>query len=316
MSHGSVSALAAHHGPPPPAPMVGPVGTLGDSYTDEYRFYPPDRSTARNWVEILHATRGVSFGPLSLRSRGEPRNQGFADNWARSDATSVDMVNNQLPGLAAQVAQGKVKYAAIFIGGNDFLHLLEDAAAGKIAPANLPAAVQSTTATLEVNFLTAVNTLLAANPNVKLVVFNLPDLSAIPAAQAAASTPAGQELLQGVGLAIQNYNGLIATVAANNDRVALADLAAVVKHVAASPTGTIDFGGQTINLRTPGDDYHDFFLADALHVGTVGQGIIAAEFAQAVDQKFAAPLTPVNPLEVVRYAAAIQKHATPRVRRH
>src|SRR6202007_1681292 len=58
------------------------VGALGDSYTDEYRFYPPDRSRARNWIEILAANRGIRFGPFTTKSRGSPRNQGFAFNWA------------------------------------------------------------------------------------------------------------------------------------------------------------------------------------------------------------------------------------------
>src|SRR4051794_15479821 len=53
------------------------IGVLGDSYSDEYEFYPPDRSTARNWVEILSATRGLDFGPYSTVGRGEPRNRGF-----------------------------------------------------------------------------------------------------------------------------------------------------------------------------------------------------------------------------------------------
>ena len=39
------------------AGLSGGIGVLGDSYSDEYRFYPPDRSTARNWVEILTETR-------------------------------------------------------------------------------------------------------------------------------------------------------------------------------------------------------------------------------------------------------------------
>src|SRR6516162_6803570 len=51
---------------------LGPVGAVGDSYTDEYEFYPPDRTTARNWVEILHALRRVRFGPFTTQSRGEP----------------------------------------------------------------------------------------------------------------------------------------------------------------------------------------------------------------------------------------------------
>ena len=47
----------------------GGIGVLGDSYSDEYQFYPPHRSTARNWVEILAATRGVDFGRVE---GGEP----------------------------------------------------------------------------------------------------------------------------------------------------------------------------------------------------------------------------------------------------
>jgi len=304
---------ASHHGPNPnwPVPFVGPVGTLGDSYTDEYRFYPPNRAVARNWVEILHSLRGVSFGPFTTKSRGEPRNQGFAYNWARSDATSVDMVNNQLPGLAAQVAAGKVRYAWVFIGGNDYLHLLNDAVAGTIPPADLPAAVVATTARLEADFLTAVNTLLAANPNVRLVVSTLPAISDVPLARIAATiSPQANALLQGIDQAVVQYNDVIKAVANGNSRVALADLAAVTQQAASSPTGTITFGGQTINLLVPSDDYHSFFLGDLIHVGTVGQGIIADTFALAIDQEFGSQLFPPSPQEIVSFAAAVQRHAT------
>ena len=34
------------------------IGVLGDSYSDEYEFYPPDRPTARSWVEILRGDVG------------------------------------------------------------------------------------------------------------------------------------------------------------------------------------------------------------------------------------------------------------------
>src|SRR5262249_51174168 len=127
LSHGASSiglSAVAHH--------AVTIGALGDSYTDEYRFYPPDQSRARNWVEILSATRGLDFGAFSTRSRGEPRIQGFAFNWARYDATSSDMVRNQLPGLTSQVASGRVKYAGVFIGGNDFLYFLRNVQGGVI----------------------------------------------------------------------------------------------------------------------------------------------------------------------------------------
>ena len=50
-----------------PADSPAGIGVLGDSYSDEYQFYPPDRSTARNWVEILATTRGLDFGRFEIR---------------------------------------------------------------------------------------------------------------------------------------------------------------------------------------------------------------------------------------------------------
>src|SRR5262245_54169942 len=75
--HAAAAQVAIVQAAPHRAVTLGPVGTLGDSFTDEYRFYPPDRSQARGWVEILAATRRINFGSFSLRSRGEPRDAGF-----------------------------------------------------------------------------------------------------------------------------------------------------------------------------------------------------------------------------------------------
>ena len=99
---------------------------LGDSYSDEYQFYPPHRSTARNWVEILATTRGLNFGRFSTASRGEPRNQGYEYNWARSDATTDDLIaTGQHLGVAAQVRAGEVSLVVVFIGGNDFINAMK-----------------------------------------------------------------------------------------------------------------------------------------------------------------------------------------------
>jgi hypothetical protein len=288
---------------------LGPIGAIGDSYTDEYRFYGPDRALARNWVEALHTVRGVNFGPYTVSSRGEPRNQGFAYNWARSDATSSDAVANQLPGLAAQVANGQVRYASVFIGGNDFLHLLLGAQTGQVPPAEVPAALQATTIRLIQNYETTVTTLLAANPNVRVAVWTLPDISITPAArQAAAGNPAAAALLRGVSQATGAFNSVVKSLGAD-PRVAVVDLAAVTVKAAGSPTGTLPVGGQTIDLIHPGDDYHNFFLADNLHVGTVAQGIIADTFVSAIDAKFGEQLFPITEPEIIRYAQSVQ-HAT------
>jgi hypothetical protein len=102
------------------------IGILGDSFSDEYQFYPPDRSTARNWVEILATKRGLDFGRFDAGGRGEPCNQGYAFNWARSGATTEDLIRtDQHTGLAAQVARGEVGIVVIFIGGNDFINAVK-----------------------------------------------------------------------------------------------------------------------------------------------------------------------------------------------
>src|SRR5262249_23411824 len=136
----------------------------------------------RNWVEILAATKRANFGPFTPANRGEPRNQGFAFNWARSDSTSSDMIVNQLPGLTQQVAAGKVRYVSIFTGDNDFNFFLQDAAFGQFGtdPTAILARLGQVEATAEANFDRAVNALLAANPNVKLVANTIFDVAQEP----------------------------------------------------------------------------------------------------------------------------------------
>src|SRR5436189_293509 len=83
------------------APGIDGVGVLGDSYSDEYQFYGPDRSTARNWVEQLAQDSNVSFGAFSATDPAGPRNAGFEYNFATSGATSTDMMTSgQVQGVA------------------------------------------------------------------------------------------------------------------------------------------------------------------------------------------------------------------------
>lgn len=297
-----------------PSGGIGTVGTLGDSYTDEYRFYPPDRSSARNWVEILSATHRAHFGPFTTKSRGEPRDQGFASNWARSDATSVNMLQNQLPGLTAQVARGQVRTAWIFIGGNDFLfYLRATAVANQLGTPAALAGVDSIQLSVEEAFSGAVNTLLAANPRARLVVATVPDVSLLPVVRQFAGLPGAQAVLSKISNAINGYDEFIrATAQANPSRIALADIAGASSQVfAAGPSGS--FGGTTVNLATPGDNYHDFFVADGIHVGTIGQGVIADTFIQAVDTTFGAHIPLLSPTKIVQIARYVQTPAGQRL---
>jgi hypothetical protein len=262
-------------------------------------------------VEILAATRRVSFGAFSTASQGEPRNQGFAFNWARSDATSSDMIANQVPGLAAQVAQGKVGYVSVFIGGNDFLFFLRDVQNGTIPSGQALSVLAQVEAQAAANFTTAVKTLLAASPTVRLVVFTVPDVSELPLVQVLATTPLEQSVVAAAGQAIVQYNATIQAVAAGDSRIALIDLAgqsAALVHPAGGG-GSVPFGNTTINLTTPGDDYHHFFLADGIHVGTVGQGLIANDVVTAIDTGFQGKIASLTPQQIVNFAKQAQSRS-------
>ena len=104
-----------------------------------------------------------------------------------------------------------------------------------------------------------------------------------------------------------DFNAFVKSLAAADpSRVAVADLAATIAASAAgNTTGTISFGGQTITLLSASDDYLSFFLADGIHPGTVGQGIIADLFAETIDGDFGAQLFPVTPTEIINYAAKV-----------
>lgn len=286
------------------------VGTLGDSYTDEYRFYTPDQSHARNWVEIAGSLRksSLTFGKFSTRSRGEPRDQGYALNWARDNATSTDMVQNQLPGLTAQVKSGQVKYVSIFIGGDDYLALLKAVATGATQPDQAKNALPALEKKLAANLQTAVGTLLAANSHVKIVVFTLPSISELPIVQEAVQQfPQYQGLVDATDRSIQAYNTTIMATASNNSRVAVVDLATQAAQLTSSPTGTISFGGTSINVKTPGNSYRNFFLADGIHLGTIGQGIIASDFISAINVHFHANVRGLTAQQIVSFA----KHVRP-----
>jgi phospholipase/lecithinase/hemolysin len=314
LSHGSAAAAAAHaqtHTSPHRveteliAPSVVSVGALGDSYTDEYIYYPPDRSQARSWVEILSATRGINFGPHSNKSLGLPRFAGYAYDWALTDATSSEMVQSQLPGLAGQVARGKIQYAWIFSGADDYLNLLYAVQAGTISPAAAATELPQLTTQASANIETAITTLLAASPKVKLVVATLPPVGLLPIVQLGETTPEAQALVMATDQAIGNFNDAIkASVAAAGPRVTLVDLAAATEQLAGSPS-EVEFGGITINLVTPGDSYNHFFLADGIHIGTVGQGLIASMFINAVDAAFGAHIAPLTPTQIVSYAKVV-----------
>lgn len=137
----SLSALTLLLGFSSPA-YAQTFGAIGDSLTDEYWGTSTDITqtdlAARNWVQILAEYRGLDFGAFEgdPTVRGEPRNEGFEYNWARSAATAqagvFPLLTAAMPqladanapaqaaGLVPAIASGDVDFVYVGIGTNDF----------------------------------------------------------------------------------------------------------------------------------------------------------------------------------------------------
>jgi phospholipase/lecithinase/hemolysin len=275
-------------------PPIG-IGVLGDSYSDEYRFYPPDRSRARNWVEILVEVRGLNFGRFTTEPRGEPRNQGYEFNWARSDATTSDLIaTGQHTGLAAQVARGEVSVVVIFIGGNDFIYAL----AANHPPAELDRVLARATANLQV----ALETILKASSRVCILLATLPDILELP--EFAAPLRAGK-ISPSVATAYRNaiggYNHGIRLTALRRKQVILLDLALLAQLASRPHRDTILVSGQVLDRIRPSNRPGHVFLADSRHAGTAVHAVMANLVIHTLNARLDAriePLTPRNLLDL------------------
>jgi lysophospholipase L1-like esterase len=286
------------------APWRVGVGVLGDSYSDEYQFYPPDRSQARNWVEILAEARGLDFGPLSLASRGTPRHQGYAYNWAASGATTDDLIaEGQHTGLAAQVKDGSVGLVLLFIGGNDFIQALQSDDPPRAAATALPHAVR--------NVRTAMATIRDAHPEVKVVLATVPDISELPEfAEPLQAGTLSRSHWRAVDAAICQFNQALRDMAEATPNVAVVDLYWSTRVARMLSPQHVLVGGVRVRRTGTGNDIDHMFLADRRHIGTVAQGLIARMFMETLNRRFDAGLEPLSDQEILRIASQ-SRHVNP-----
>jgi hypothetical protein len=109
-----------------------------------------------------------------------------------------------------------------------------------------------------------------------------------------------QALLDAVGQAVDAFNINLGAMVRDNPRVAVADVNDLMTHVFSLPSLKIE--GMNIDRFAPGDDPSHLFLADGIHAGTVGQGLIANRFIRAMDEKFGLKIKPFTRHEIVENA--------------
>ncbi len=280
------------------APVVG-VGVIGDSYADEYAFYPPNRASARNFVEQLAEDRALNFGAYdAVNSRPEPRNAGFAFDWARSGATSADVIaQGQHTGLAAQAAAGEVSHALVFVGGNDLI--------GALAAPGPEAALRAAVPAVASNLRAVVDTLLAAAPDLKVVVATVPPVGVLPAARGAAALGAVSDAaLVAADAAADAINEQVRAIDREHRRVAVADVTSLIRRATAKRRFRV--GPVALDRTRPSDAPDHLFLADGVHAGTVGQGLLANTFVRVLNRAFRARVKPLTNREILDNAGLLE----------
>ena len=297
-------------------PALDGIAVLGDSYSDEYQFYAPDRSTARNWVEQLDEDSNVDFGPFSSIDPPGPLNAGFANNWAVSGASSGDLIaGGQHVGAAAQAASGAVDLVTVFVGGNDFRNVFGILATQ--GPAAAQAALMATVPAAAANIHAAVATVLApdvlaSNPDLHLILTTIPNPSYLPEVRAAVqATPQIQPFVDAVDGAVQVLNQQIRAIAADaGERAAVADFAGLIDGIFGAKKFKV--GHVVINLdaiENPANDPAHFVLADRLHPGTIGQGLLANLFVETANDAFGARLKKLSPRDLLENAGLAHGNA-------
>lgn len=295
---------------PPDAPAVAVVG---DGLSAEYQAGGGELPYARGWVEQLAATGRLNFGPYSKAGLGEPRGKGFTLNWAEEGATTADVLKEQVPGLASQLATKRVPYVVVFMGTSDFAKF-----ASEEAPALLdePAGRFSTRLNevrsgAEVNLSRTINALQDANPTVRLLVATVPDPTRWPAVAAPLDARGGRgnAALRAVRQAVGRYNRYLRTTLVNDRNAITVDVAGRLEPLSRG-TGTMRFGESIVDLGASGNDPLHILLADNRHPGTIAQGLIANQFVGALNAKYEADVKPLGSQEILAIAQAVAPRPT------
>jgi lysophospholipase L1-like esterase len=296
------------------------IAALGDSLTDEYRFYAPYRTSAENWPEIISTLRQsqVNFGPLTTRGRRGTRNQGYAEDWARSGATAegVDLegagttfveqyegdAKRRLPGLLTQPGGiAHIDVVNILIGSNDYIRALADSQTN-------PIKFFTNLATANTDILKALKKLVplihAANPNTHVIIDNIPPVTDFPLLERALTLlPAQTATLAttAINSDVSQINSEIAQYAQNHG-AGVVDVNGLIRNFVNH--SYID--GVYINPKGVGPIDTDFFLGDGIHPGTVAQGLLTNAIIAQIDSYYPGAITPLSSAEIVHLAASAQ----------
>ncbi|HEY7428820.1 MAG TPA: hypothetical protein VH682_31610, partial [Gemmataceae bacterium] len=290
-----------------PSGLTG-VGAIGDSYTQEYQF--SGRTSAQNWVEQLAEYRGVNFGTFSTNSWDAIRGPGYEYNWATGGAGNYDQ---QVAGLAGQVAAGQVTTAAI-MGGivpdltpgdpSTVFSYLSEVYSGTLTGDALSSVLDANVA----QRVNAMDTLKAAG-NVQLVVADYSNFADSPQGRQMFTDPAGLQRLQDA----DNTLNARLEAAASARGIPVIDIAGLGHYLGqlAANGQPLLIGGFPMDTTDDTSNTPVDVFADSQHFGSVAQGLLANMFIDAVDNAYGAGIAPFTDQELLTNAGLTAPDAGP-----
>lgn len=308
----SVAAGAPERGwsdsAPAPAMRVR-LGTIGDSYTDEYTGYP--FGYARSWTQVL-AERGVDVGPTAaiagVRSWGEPRGTGMQSNWALAGARAWHAAEVQAPGLVRDQRASAVTHAVVFVGINDWSSWTTDDRVGWLYFGVLQSTLSRDALRQYVDDQARAHEsiiLSLERAGIPAMLCTVPDLRICPHTHAAFGAW-GADAWRG---AMRPMNDRILAIARTHNTPVL-DLHALFEALFGqpeSPRQTLIIGGETIHLRermdASGGLAQNAWSHDGVHPGTVIQGVIANAVCHGLNRAYGLSLPVMNDQEILTAAA-------------
>jgi hypothetical protein len=109
---------------------------------------------------------------------------------------------------------------------------------------------------------------------------------------------------------IRRYNARIRALVAREPRAAVLDFDLVTRVSELIDPESVEVAGHPIVRSGPSDDPSHLFLGDVRHLGTVGQGLLAALLDVTIDAEFAADVPPLSEREVFEFAETHDRAAT------
>lgn len=282
------------------------VGFMGDSATDEYRGTDNRggsyASVTYNWVEQLVLRGRVDAGAWGNRS--EPRRLGFANNWARTGATSASLLQQgQHTGVAGQAAAGQLDVVIVMIGSNDFAPYYtqgyEPIYSGTLSGTALTNKINSVIQ----NVTTAVDTVRAAR-TLPMIVNTIVDWSQTTSVlyDPRFSDPTKR---QRVSNAIAQVNAGIVSMA-NARGLVVFDSMAFNSAIQSQMQGNyLSVDGHLINIGGVGNEPHNAILADNIHVGTVLSGLLANQYLTLINQAINPDISLMSNTEILTNAGLV-----------